>query len=118
MPASKMQKNDGIEADFEVLRRGILIDKQELFDRISSRINKMFEQGLIDEVKILMDKGVLKSQTASSSIGYKEVIDFIQQGKTDIEILKKEIEKHTRSLVKRQLTWLKRDAKIQWISFA
>ena len=90
------------------------IEREELYRRINERVDKMFEAGLIDEVKHLMDMGVNKSMTSVQGIGYKEVIDYLN-GEYTLEETKNLIKQSTRRYAKRQLTWFRKNADIIWI---
>jgi tRNA dimethylallyltransferase len=113
-PVSEMKKTKGINDKYNIVKIGILTEKKELAVRIEQRIDKMFEAGLIDEVKGLIKKGIKKSKTARQAVGYKEVIKSLEENMLDIDVLKAEIAQDTRHLVKKQLTWLKKDSKILW----
>lgn len=88
-------------------------DREILYNRINSRTEKMFELGLLDEVKNISSSMNL-SKTAAGAIGYKEVLDFIR-GKIDLKTAKENLKKATRNYAKRQITWFKRDPEINWI---
>ncbi|MDD4103595.1 MAG: tRNA (adenosine(37)-N6)-dimethylallyltransferase MiaA [Erysipelotrichaceae bacterium] len=79
--------------------------RDELYSKINSRVDEMFEKGLVSEVKNLLIKYKL-SLTASQAIGYKEVIDFIDN-KISLEDAKELIKKRTRNYAKRQVTYFK-----------
>lgn len=102
------------ETKFNFLLYGIQTDRQELYERINKRIDIMLEQGLIKEVKELSDKYVL-SKTALQGLGYKEVLEFINGNCTYNEMVEK-LKMETRRYAKRQITWFKRDKRIEWIN--
>lgn len=97
------QESDNLEQNKSTV---ILIDpnRQVLHERIALRTKKMIADGIIDEVKGLLDKGVPRSSKPFSSIGYKEVLDYID-GKITIGRLEEKILFATRQLAKRQCTW-------------
>ena len=80
-------------------------DRKELYENINKRVDIMFEQGLLDEVKGLLNKYEL-STTAKAAIGYKEVIDYLDN-KYSLEECKELIKKRTRNYAKRQVTFFK-----------
>ena len=80
-------------------------NRNELYANINARVDQMFEKGLVDEVKGLLNKYQL-STTAKAAIGYKEVIDYLD-GKYDLEECKELIKKRTRNYAKRQVTFFK-----------
>lgn len=76
-----------------------------LYERIDGRVDQMFDMGLEDEVRILLDKGYLRGgDTASSAIGYKELLEYID-GKCTLKLAKDNIKLATRRYAKRQQTW-------------
>ena len=80
-------------------------DRKQLYENINKRVDTMFEQGLLDEVKGLLNKYEL-STTAKAAIGYKEVIDYLDD-KCSLEECKELIKKRTRNYAKRQVTFFK-----------
>ena len=80
-------------------------NREELYANINARVDLMFEKGLVDEVKHLLKKYEL-SLTAKAAIGYKEVIDYLDN-KYSLEECKELIKKRTRNYAKRQVTFFK-----------
>ena len=80
-------------------------DRKALYENINKRVDIMFEQGLLDEIKGLLNKYEL-STTAKAAIGYKEVIDYLDN-KCSLEECKELIKKRTRNYAKRQVTFFK-----------
>ena len=80
-------------------------DRKVLYENINKRVDMMFEQGLINEVKGLLNKYQL-SNTAKAAIGYKEVIDYLE-GKCSLDEAKELIKKRSRNYAKRQVTFFK-----------
>ena len=80
-------------------------NRDELYANINARVDQMFEKGLVDEVKGLLNKYQL-STTAKAAIGYKEIIDYLE-GKYSLEECKELIKKRTRNYAKRQVTFFK-----------
>lgn len=81
--------------------------REVLYDRINYRVDKMFSQGLVDEVKNLLAKGISKKHQCMQAIGYKEVLDFLD-GNCTIEQAKENIKLNTRHYAKRQITFFKK----------
>ena len=77
----------------------------------------MVQYGLVEEVQALIDRGVDPTKSAMTGIGYREVVDYLQ-GQLGFEEMIVEIQKNSRRLAKRQLTWFKRDNRIQWVTSA
>ena len=80
-------------------------NREELYAKINARVDLMFANGLVDEVKGLLNKYEL-STTAKAAIGYKEVIEYLE-GKCSLEECKELIKKRTRNYAKRQVTFFK-----------
>ena len=80
-------------------------NREALYENINNRVDIMFGQGLLDEVKGLLNKYEL-SRTAKAAIGYKEVIDYLES-KCSLEECKELIKKRTRNYAKRQVTFFK-----------
>lgn len=81
-------------------------EKHQIMERIEKRVEKMFELGLVDEVKFLIEKGFKNSLTAMQAIGYKEIIPYIE-GKISLEESKKQIIKNTKNFAKIQIRTFK-----------
>jgi tRNA dimethylallyltransferase len=96
---------------------GLNRDRKNLYERINSRVDKMFEDGLIEEVKGLMQKGLVENKTARQALGYKEVISFLE-GKSSFDETKEVVKMMTRRYAKRQLTWFRKDDRVKWIDIA
>lgn len=92
------------------LRREKTIESQ----RINARVKKMIEQGLVDEVKMLLTENKPLSQQARCAIGYAEIIDHLE-GRTSLEEAVELIKKNTRHLAKGQRTWFKTFRQVNWI---
>ena len=101
--------------DYETLLIAITRDREELYDRINMRVDMMLEQGLVDEVRRLIDMGLEESDISMKGIGYKEIIEFIH-GMTTLEEATEKIKQNTRHLAKRQITWFKRYEDMNWIN--
>ena len=98
----------------EPVMYGLDMDRSILYERINSRVEKLFELGLEDEVKRLIDMGLDSSDVAMKGIGYKEIIDAIKSG-LPAESAKEIIKANTRHYARRQLIWLRRYPQIEWI---
>ena len=98
---------------FKPLVFGLMRAREELYQRIESRVDRMFEAGWVKEVKRLKRAGF--SKTARAAIGYRQILEYLQ-GKKSLEEAQSEIKKRTRHLAKRQLTWFRRDSRIRWVS--
>ena len=89
-------------------------DRQELFKRIDSRVDKMVEEGLLREVRHLHEQGIRRDSTAAQAIGYKELYDYLD-GKCSLPEAIERIKVDSRHYAKRQLTWFRREQNAVWI---
>ena len=94
---------------------GLVMDRDALSERISIRVERMWEQGLVAEVERLMAAGITQGITAQRALGYAQVIAQIE-GKVTEEEAKEETKRATRQYARRQETWFSRDERITWIS--
>ena len=100
-----------VEYDYKVY--AISWDREELYARINKRVDLMIEQGLIDEVKNILQK-YEQFPTAMQGLGYKEVVDYLQSNCTKQEMIEK-IKMETRRYAKRQMTWFRKNKQTIWI---
>ena len=91
-------------------------DREVLYDRINKRVDKMFDEGLVDEVKSLKDTGLNESNQSMQGIGYKEVLEYLN-GNLSLDETKDLIKKNTRHFAKRQLTWFRREKVVEMIDY-
>jgi tRNA dimethylallyltransferase len=94
---------------------GLVMDRDLLSERIDVRVNSMFENGLVSEVQMLIDKGLLDGRTAQRALGYSQVISHLK-GDTSLDEAIEETKRATRQYARRQETWFSRDTRIKWIS--
>lgn len=100
---------------YDALILGIDTDREVLYDRINKRVDKMMENGLLKEVQALKNMGIGRDTTAMQAIGYKEILEFLE-GKAALDEAVEKIKMESRRYAKRQMTWFRRNEKIQWIS--
>ena len=102
---------------YESLRFALTFSRrQDLYDRIDRRVDRMMEEGLADEVRFLLTQGLTSTHTAMQAIGYKELAVAITEG-TSLEQAVEDIKRESRRYAKRQLSWLRRDASVHWITW-
>ncbi|CAN2205120.1 MiaA tRNA delta(2)-isopentenylpyrophosphate transferase [Candidatus Nanopelagicaceae bacterium] len=99
----------------EALHIGLAMERSSLAPRIESRVHRMFEAGLVNEVEELINQGLLQGTTAQRAIGYAQVI-ALKRGDIKVAQAIEETIVATRQYVRRQETWFKRDSRIQWIA--
>ena len=87
-------------------------DRAVLYDRINKRVDAMLAEGLVDEVRAVYER--YDTRTAFNAIGYKELIPYLE-GQTSLEDAVDRIKQSTRNYAKRQLTWFRRDVRINWV---
>lgn len=102
------------EPKYNYLVFGINMDRDKLYDRINRRVDIMIKDGLIDEVKAVLDK-YNDFPTAMQGLGYKEVVEYLNGETTKDDMIEK-IKMETRRYAKRQLTWFRRYEDIVWIN--
>ena len=96
---------------------GLVMERESLQERIDRRVERMWEEGLVREVRDLMAEGLLEGRTAQAALGYAQVIKFAQGLMTEEEA-KEETKRATRQYARRQETWFSRDERITWIKKA
>jgi len=110
---SDLQKKKLPDPDFTVLKFGINKPRSQLYADIDRRVDQMFENGLLAEVVGILERGFEKNLNSLNSVGYKEVIDYLE-GNLDFETCVKLIKQNSRRYAKRQLTWFRADDEIRW----
>lgn len=90
------------------------LDREELYRRIDTRVDRMFEDGLVEEVRSLSTSGLKESLTASQAIGYKEVLAALD-GDITVEEARRLVKRNSRRYAKRQLSWIRRDGRARLI---
>ena len=101
------------EVKYEYKVFAITMDREKLYERIEKRVDSMIEQGLIEEVKQILNK-YHTFPTAMQGLGYKEVVEYLEGSCTKEEMIEK-IKKETRHYAKRQLTWFRKNKEIIWL---
>jgi tRNA dimethylallyltransferase len=108
------QESKSREMEYNAAYIGLTMDRGLLYNRINQRVDRMFDAGLIEEVKKLRSMGYSKNMTSMQGIGYKEIFDYFDN-KCTIEETRDIIKQSSRRYAKRQLTWFRRDEKIYWV---
>lgn len=107
-----INKNKTDKLLYDTLFIGLTTDRQILYNEINKRVDKMIENGLIDEVKSFYDKGV-KTKPLLNAIGYKEVYSYLDGNISKEEMIEK-IKQNSRHYAKRQYTFFNHQLKIKW----
>ncbi len=98
---------------YEAHEYGVRYEREVLYDRINRRVDMMLESGLVGEVKACLKLGCTRDNTSMQGIGYKEVIDYLED-KCDFDTMAERIKQESRRYAKRQITWFKRN-NITWL---
>ena len=96
--------------DFEIEKTGLTRPREALYDRINRRVLNMMDNGLVDEVRSLME---YRSLTPLQTVGYKEIFEYLD-GNVSLDEAVDLIQRNTRHYAKKQLTWWRRDPSIRW----
>ncbi len=108
-PSELKKQTSGLK--YKVRLFGLKIDRTTLYKNINKRVDDMFEEGIIDEIKRLSKKKM--SITSKGALGYNEVLGYLK-GKYSLEEAKDLLKKNTRYFAKRQMTWFRPDKRIIW----
>ncbi len=115
MESKKNKPDTKKNPKFDLFMIGVSWPRKELYSRIEQRVDNQLKRGLVDEVKALHAKKYKSNLPAISSLGVKEIIPFIK-GEKSLEDCVKELKLNTRHYGKRQMTWFKRYANVNWLS--
>lgn len=115
-PIWKLQSSHQREVNVNFIQYGLNWEREILYKNIETRVDKMIEDGLIDEVSNLINK-YDKSLNSLNTVGYKEIIEFLEN-KISKERTVELIKRNTRRYAKRQLTWFRKDEHIKWIDIS
>lgn len=99
---------------YDVVMIGLTLPRDELYERINQRVEKMFELGLLDEFDRIYKKGAIETMQSMKAIGYKELFELKKQNHSLSEV-RCQIQQHSRQYAKRQYTWFKNQMNIHWI---
>ncbi len=114
MTITQLQGNiEGLDKKYDFKIFAIERDRKELYERIELRVDKMFEEGLVDEVRRLIDLPL--SHTAKQAIGIKQVSAYLQKECT-LDKAKELIKRDSRRFAKRQLTWFRAEKDVAWVN--
>ena len=109
-PYSSFLMKKNVIRNFKTIEIGLKDDRELIYNRINTRVDKMIEDGLVNEVNSLVQHKELNSL---NTIGYKEVFKYLD-GKSDLDNTINEIKKNTRRFAKRQMTWFNSNNNIIW----
>ena len=98
---------------YNLVMIGLDRSRAELYRKIELRVEKMFREGLVDEVSHLLEQGFKSNLKPLQTLGYKQVIGYLA-GEYDLDTAISLTKQATRRYAKRQLTWFRRDPRIRW----
>jgi tRNA dimethylallyltransferase len=104
------QTHNRKKRDFDIIKIGLDMPREVLYDRINARVNVMMQDGLEEEVKSLEQ---YKKLNALQTVGYRELFSYLEDD-ISLEYAVQMIKQNTRNYAKRQLTWFKADEQVQW----
>ena len=112
-PISQLQRSRrGLRGDYSVRIFCLDLPREELYRRIDCRVERMFRQGAVREVRGLLKKKI--GRTASYAIGIRQIKGYLENS-YGLEEAKELVKKNTRNFAKRQLTWFRKDKAIEWV---
>jgi len=109
-PYSSFRKKRIKERPFQIIKIALERERQELYDRIDSRMDQMIAEGLFEEAKNLYP---LKDVNALQTVGYREIFGYLDK-EYDLEEAVRLLKRNSRRFAKRQMTWLRKDPGYQW----
>ncbi|GAA2205786.1 tRNA (adenosine(37)-N6)-dimethylallyltransferase MiaA [Nonomuraea monospora] len=104
------------DAVYPSVQIGLEVPRPELDARIELRVGRMWEAGLVDEVRTLLDQGLAEGRTAGRALGYAQVIRFLA-GEWSEEQAMAETVRLTRRFARRQESWFRRDPRVCWLPY-
>lgn len=113
VPLSQFQQERQEAADFNPIFLGLTMDRKRLYQRIEQRVDNMIELGLVQEVVLLKEKGYSDELISLQTVGYQEVFQYLK-GNFSYENMISLIKQKSRHYAKRQLTWFRKDERINW----
>jgi len=109
-PYSSFRKESSKERPFQLLKIGLNMPREELYERINQRVDIMFENGLLEEAKRFYP---YKNLNSLNTVGYKELFEYFDENWT-LDFARNMIKQNSRRYAKKQLSWFNRDQEIHW----
>lgn len=113
-PYSSFRKNTVKKRPFEIIKVGLMRDREELYNRINLRVDKMMQDGLLEEAESFYP---LKDYNSLNTVGYKELFKYFD-GEWTLDFAVEKIKQNSRIYSRKQMTWFKRDKDIIWINLS
>ena len=108
------EQSKSVPSPYNTTMFAIDVEREVLYDKINRRVDIMMDMGLLEEVKSIIDMGIGKDSTAMQAIGYKEIVQYLD-GEITLEEAVDKIKQGSRRYAKRQLTWYRRNEKVNWV---
>ncbi len=112
-PLSVLIKRKRVKSKHQPLYIGLIIPRETLYKKINARFERMIKQGLVEEVRSLLERGFNPQSNALRTIGYKEIIEYLQGNIALSEAIDK-AQRRTKNFAKRQITWFSKVSGIEW----
>jgi tRNA dimethylallyltransferase len=103
----------GASDKYRILKYAIDLSRDQLYENINKRVNKMMDEGLLEEVRSLQP---FRNLNALQTVGYSELFDYFD-GIVSLDDAIEKIKQNTRNYAKRQMTWFRKDKNINWLSY-
>ena len=118
-PLSEMASDEKEEGPYHVMAYGLSYPRDVMYARINARVDQMMRDGLVDEVKALLARGIepRREGGAMQAIGYKEIVSALR-GEISMEEAVALIKQGSRRYAKRQWTWFRHDVRVKWFDFS
>jgi len=112
-PLSQWEREQDKESPYLLSIVGLTMDRAALYAVINRRVEEMIARGLVEEVRALLARGYSPDLNSMQGLGYKEIIPYLE-GKIELEEAVEILQRNTRRFAKRQMTWFRRDPRINW----
>ena len=109
---SELRKGERKERDFQIVKIGVSMPREQLYDRVNRRVEMMITAGLEAEARSVL---AYRHCNSLHTVGYSEMFDYFD-GKTTLDEAIEQIKRNTRHYAKRQMTWFRRDEQIAWFA--
>ncbi|MFK2825075.1 tRNA (adenosine(37)-N6)-dimethylallyltransferase MiaA [Bacillus sp. B190/17] len=113
---SEQQERQPNELLYETVLIGLMMERDQLYNRINTRVDMMMKEGLLEEVRTLWEQGIRSGQ-AVQAIGYKELFGYLR-GEETLETAVEQLKQNSRNYAKRQLTWFRNKMQVDWFDLS
>lgn len=113
-PYSSFRTNSKKQRPFNIIKIGLMRNREELYERINLRVDEMMKQGLLEEAKRFYP---LRRLNSLNTVGYKELFKYLD-GEWTLDFAIEKIKQNTRIYSRKQMTWFKRDKDVHWVNLS